>query len=503
MSTLDPRTPVLVGAGQTAVDGADASAGPVSMPGLMAEAARAAIADTGIGADQFREPIGLVGVADCLTWRPSDPGRALGAMLGVDPAETVATYTSGTSPLDLLADACQRIQHGAVDTALLAGGEAVRALQRGTLDNGDLDEDGPAPTRMLGTDRHPHHPAEEAADIRAPIQFYPLFENALRASSSRNIDDHLAWIARLWARFAEVAKTNPHAWNTAAPSAEVIASDAGGNRMVAFPYRKLTTANISVNQAAAVLLCSAGAAERAGIPRENWVFVHGTAAGNDHWFVGQRHELHRSPAINAIGRALLGHAGIGVAEIAYRDLYSCFPSAVQITAAELGIDLDDPHRPPTVTGGLTFAGGPGSNYVMHSLATLLHRLREDPAATGLATATGWYLTKHAATLLSATAPSNGYRHQDVQDTVDALPAREIAEDYEGTGTVESYTVTYDRSGEPATGHLSCLLDDGRRALGKTEDPATIAQLLERDPVGATVELPSCTFAASTVSGSRS
>ena len=50
------------------------------------------------------------------------------------------------------------------------------------------------------------------------------------------------------------------------------------------------------------------------------------------------------------------------------DLYSCFPSVVQIAAAELGLPVDDPARPLTVTGGLTFGGGPGNNYGTHAVA---------------------------------------------------------------------------------------------------------------------------------------
>ncbi|MBA0124480.1 hypothetical protein H0B56_02875 [Haloechinothrix sp. YIM 98757] len=490
MSTLDPTTPVLVGAGQV---GATDATGTISIPDLISSAARDALADTGAGTDGLRDDIQLVGVADCLTWRPSDPGRELADELGAKPRETVTTRASGTSPLDLLADACQQIRDGEVDTALLAGCEAVRALQQGQIDNGQVTEDGPGPTRTLGSDKHANHPAEEAAELRLPVHFYPLFENALRAAAGRDVEDHQRWIARLWARFAEVATTNPHAWNTAGTSAEEIA-DPANNRMVAFPYRKLTIANIYVNQASAVVLCSAAAAERAGIPRENWVFVHGTAAANDHWYVGNRAELHRSPAIRAIGRALLGHTGMTVDDIAYRDIYSCFPSAVQVAATELGIELEEPHPAPTVTGGLTFAGGPGSNYVMHSLATLHERLRADPGASGLATATGWYLTKHAAVVLSAREPRERYAHHDVQAEVDALPAREIAEDYTGRAVVETYTVSYDRSGEPNIGHLVCLLDDGRRAFAMTQDPGTIAALLERDPIGSRVDLPECTLA---------
>src|SRR5207248_8140674 len=134
-----------------------------------------------------------------------------------------------------------------------------------------------------------------------PAQFYPLCENAIRAGAGRDTERHRDWLGRLWSRFAEVARTNPHAWLTEPQS---IVDTSAANRPVAFPYPKLMTANLNVDQAAAVLVCSAGEARQAGIPYDRWVFVHGTAAADDHWFVGERAALRRCPAVNRIGRAL-------------------------------------------------------------------------------------------------------------------------------------------------------------------------------------------------------
>ena len=99
---------------------------------------------------------------------------------------------------------------------------------------------------------------------------------------------------------------------------------------------------------------------------------------HDTYAITERHELHRSPAIRIAGARALELAGLGIDDIDYVDLYSCFPSAVQVAAAELGLSVDDPARPLTVTGGLTFAGGPWSNYVMHSIATMAELLVANP-----------------------------------------------------------------------------------------------------------------------------
>src|SRR5581483_1579723 len=152
-----------------------------------------------------------------------------------------------------------------------------------------------------------------------------------------------------------------------------------GNRPVSLPYRKLLTANLQVDQATAVIMCSAGAAQANGVPRDRWVFAHASAYASDEWFMTERAQLAASPAINAAGHAALEHAGRAVDDVAYIDLYSCFPSAVQIAAAELGVTSTE-DRPLTVTGGLTFAGGPGNNYAGHSVATAIRKLRDDPDA---------------------------------------------------------------------------------------------------------------------------
>ena len=48
-------------------------------------------------------------------------------------------------------------------------------------------------------------------------------------------------------------------------------------------------------------------------------------------------------------------AGVDVGDVAEADLYSCFPSAVQAFVEALGLDEA---RALTVTGGMSFAGGP-------------------------------------------------------------------------------------------------------------------------------------------------
>ncbi|WP_205699608.1 hypothetical protein [Conexibacter sp. SYSU D00693] len=487
---MDPRTPVLVGAGQvTHRPGDDGSPSPLE---LMVRAARAAEEDAGVPGLLVKA--GSVAVVDLFSWLVPDPAALLASELGIAPRESVRAVRGGTGPIALLGDLCAKIAAGDLDVALLAGGEVVttfmKAASRGEDPGWPTQPEGTAPTREVGEDRAPNHPAEEAAGLLAPIFFYPLFEQAVRGAEGRGVDEHQAWLGELWARFAAVARDNPHAWTRDAPTDPAAISRPGpGNRLVSAPYTKLLNANIQVDQGAALVLCSAQAAQDAGVPRERWVFVHGTAGAHDHWHVAQRHELHRSPAIAACAAALREHTGTDPAQADLLDLYSCFPSAVQIGAGELGIDLGTDERAPTVTGGLTFAGGPANDYCTHAIASLATRLREaGDGATGLATGVGWYLTKHALATFGTAPPPTPFADLHPQDVVDVQPSREVVQGEAARGPVETYTALYDRDGTPTLGIVATVLEDGRRALGRSEDGATVADLVGGDPLGREVSV---------------
>jgi acetyl-CoA C-acetyltransferase len=237
-----------------------------------------------------------------------------------------------------------------------------------------------------------------------------------------------------------------------------------------------------------VLLCSVGMAVRMGVPRDNWVFLHAGTEAHDSYDIGARENLHRSPAIREAGAELLRLGGTAIGDIEHVDLYSCFPSAVQVAAGELGLDVQDPARPLTVTGGLTFAGGPWNNYSTHAIATMATLLRRDPGSTGLVTANGGYLTKHAMGLYSTQPPAQAFRRADVQHRVDAHPARRSLMEYEGVASVETWTVVFDRAGAPQCGMASVLTADGARAFASTSEASSMTAMIDEDVHNAKVSV---------------
>ena len=194
------------------------------------------------------------------------------------------------------------------------------------------------PDEMIGDDLVLWHDAEVARGIRMPIQMYPIFDIALRAALGESVDAHLRRISELWAGFSAVAAGNPNAWIRERKSAEEIRTPGPENRPVSFPYPMLMNSNSRVDMGAALVLTHEEMARKLGVPREKWVYPHAATDAHDHLFVSERDELHRSPAIRIAGGRALELAGVEPKDLAYRDLYSCFPSAVQVSARELGLD---------------------------------------------------------------------------------------------------------------------------------------------------------------------
>lgn len=478
---LDPTTPVIVGVGQI-VQREPGTDDPVT---LSVRALREAATDSGAGEALLRDADAVYAVAS-ISWSYRDQAALVAAALGADPAETVQSSPFGGDGGQLLVNAAaQAIADGEANIVLLTGAEAGASLaaaqQAGTNLHWPVQDSGVKPTRQLGVDRAGHTPTESAVGLGAPIFMYALMESAMRGKLGEDPEQHQKTIGELWSRFSAVAAENPYAWQPEKLTAEQIATPSVDNRMVSTPYTKLLCANLQVDLASGLIMCSAAAAEAAGIPQDKWIFLHAGASGHDEWFVSERTSLAASPAIHTLGSAALHHAGLTIDDVAYVDLYSCFPAAVQIAASELRLPIDDPARPLTVTGGLTFGGGPGNNYGGHGIATLVQRLRTAPSAYGLSTSLGWYSTKHALGIYSATPPAQPYRH--LQPIVENPPARPVLTGYTGPAMLEAYTVPVNQDGTAEAGILSTLTPDGARVLLRTTQPDIITALTEDDPLG--------------------
>lgn len=480
---VDPRTPVLIGYGQVNQRQSSPDTEPVD---LMAAAAREAADERVLAA------IDSIRVVNLLSARYRDPGLLLGQRIGADRPATRYSGVGGNVPQTLVNQACLDIQHGRAEVVLVAGAETWRTRMQLRAEGRKLGwthQDESVPIAEGGDEHVPMAgPAEQRIALDRPAYVYPMFEQALRISTGESIDEHRRRIGELWARFNAVAVDNPHAWIRKRLAAEEIWRPSPANRMISWPYTKLMNSNNMVDQGAALVLTSAQAATRLQIPAERWVYPYAGTDAHDTYAISERAELHRSPAIRIGGERALTLAGLNVDDVDYVDLYSCFPSAVQIAAAELGLPVDDPSRPLTVTGGLTFAGGPWSNYVTHSIATMAELLVANPGRRGLITANGGYLTKHSFGVYGTEPPSSEFRWEDVQCEVDREPIRQAVVEWGGVGTVESWTTPFDRDGRPEKAFLAVRTPDESRTLALIADAASAEATVCDDIAGAKVEV---------------
>ena len=482
------ETPVLVGVAQINQRTEDLRdrKEPVE---LMIDACRAAGEDA--GCPQLASQASSIRVIRGY-WLYQNPAQAVGEALGNSTVETAITPFGGNFVQTVLNRSALDIQAGVHEAILITGAECghTRARLRRAGAKPDWRSIDGTPDLHIGQDVPMSHPAELARDIDRPIRMYPIMETARRHYLGEAVDAHLARISQLWASFSAVAADNPHAWLREAKSADEIRLPSAVNRPVSFPYPKFMNSNSNVDQGAALLLCSERKARAMGIPQEKWVYPWAGTDAHDHYLVSNRDNLHSSPAIRLAARRALEWAEWQPSELDHVDLYSCFPIAVQVAASEIGLDGADGSNgklPLTVTGGLTFAGGPLNNYVMHSIARMAEVLRASPGDKGLVSANGGYLTKHAIGLYCTEPPPRPFRHQEPQAEVDALPTRDVVADHQGRATVEGYAVMYGAEG-PEVAHIAARLDGGERTWANCRDADTLTAMTEQEFCGRPVTL---------------
>jgi acetyl-CoA C-acetyltransferase len=476
--TIDPRTPVVVGVAQ-AIQKPDDLSQALEAVAMMEQAVRDAAADA--GAPGLLAKLDHVGVVQG-AWKYSDPARLIADGVGAPGARTSVSANGGNTPQSYLNALATRISTGEMSCAVFVGAETIwsrRRQRRSEMTVPYTKQAAVEPDERFGADVLMQTDFEQERGMEMPIHFYPLFDSAIRHARGETIAQHRDRLARLWQTFNQKAVENEFAWSRTPMTAAEIRDASPTNRMVGFPYTKAMNSNWDLDQAAAVLLCSAEVAEAAGVPRDKWVFPWAGTDAHDTYAVSNRRDLHSSPAIIEAGKKLFSLAGVGPDDVDHIDLYSCFPSAVQVGAESMGFSED---RQLTQTGGLTFAGGPLNNYVTHSIATMIDVLRSDAGSVGLVSANGGFLTKHAIGLYSTEPSAAGYQAADVQDLVDQVPVTPVAEDHTGAVTVEAYTVMHNADG-PETGLCALLTADGARTWGRVTDVAAATAMTTEEAIG--------------------
>jgi len=490
MTAIDPRTPCLIGVAQRTVRPEN---GPAPEPLLLWEdTCRAAADDALPGAgDRVLAAAGSLQIVYCMSWPYDLPVDRLADALGIEPKHRLYSGIGGTTPQVLVQDAAVAILSGEVDLAVITGAEALDTKRRAKKAGERLAWSHRAAEPAPFPFEAPFHPAEIAHSVFQAWLTFPVFDIARRARLGVDPAPYLDGLGELMSPFSEVAATNPHAWFPERRSAVELSTPTLENRMVGYPYTKQMVSIMDVDMAATVILASHAKADELGVPPERRVYLRGWCYATDPTYLAEHPDLSASPAMAAASAEALRRAGAAIDEVAHLDLYSCFASSVHLACDALGLATDD-HRGFTVTGGLPFSGGAGSNYMLHSIAAMAEVLRDDAGSLGLVTGVGMHMTKHVFGLYSTAPPPSGCVERPdaagVQAQLDATPPSAIADRHEGPATVASYTVAHARGGAPEWGLVIADVADGRRAYGRVEESTLLTELEATEWVGQTIDL---------------
>ena len=484
---VDPHQPVLVGVGACTQREEDFALAREPID-LMIEAVRRAGADAGgvhplAGVQRIAVPKGR--------WRYRNPAGEIARSIGADVAISVLASV-GVLQQSLIGDACSRIAAGEIDSALVVGADAGYRMLSAKIAGQRATErqQNDAPDLSLEPEEELLHPAELHAGIRMPIALYAIIESAWRARQGLPLDTHRQNLGTMLQRFSKIAAENPSAWRRKAASAHEISEASERNPMHAFPYTRLHCASWNVDQAGALLLCSARKAQQLGIARAKWVFPLASTESNHMVAVSARADLAGCPGARLAGQAALEAAGLGAEDIDLVDLYSCFPVAVEAYAHELGLSLA---RDLTVTGGMPFAGGPFNNYVLQATCRMAELIREGHGRTGLVSSVSGILTKQGFGVWSSAPSAAGFVYRDVSaETARQQARKEVVETFHGHAAVAGYTVLHDKGVAPSALVLADT-QDGRRALARSADPALIHRMQTSECCGAAVQIEAGTF----------
>ena len=477
------RIPVIVGVGQIndLPLTPDAGLDPIQ---LMTAALQEAESDA---RGDWLKDLDVLSVVDQMSFRSLNPVlHALTQAIGANPSHRFqTTVPMGDSPIMLLNEAANRIASGESKIAAVVGAEALRtAAQRAAAAKG-----GSAADHNAIRARHDDRPLsyKQRYGLAAPVDVYPLYENATRAAWHQSLSEGQAESGEIWSLFSQVAAENPGAWIQSPKTVEEIVTATANNRPIAFPYTKFMVANSSVNQGAGFIVTSLAMARARGVPEDKIIYVGmGAAAHEADDFLARDSYTHSAGMRVSLEETLRLNA-LTIADIDFAELYSCFPCVPKMARRIIGWPAD---RPATVFGGLTFGGGPIGNYMSHAVVSMVLKLRRE-GKTGLLFANGGFATHNHSILVSnqPIAAAHFPQNFDYQAQADALRGAipPLDEDYAGAGIIETYTVFYDRTGAPRHGVVVARNTAGARFLAKVagDDASGIALLSDGrvEPVG--------------------
>ncbi|MHA1727605.1 MAG: hypothetical protein ACTSWY_02600 [Promethearchaeota archaeon] len=441
---------------------------PLDSLSLMVKTCQKAIEDT--GTKRIADFIDAIYMVNLDTFTYKDAPGDLAKRLKIKPKEKVYLPNGGQSPQMLVNRAAKSITAGKHRCILITGGEASYSINKTFK--------GVPPDYWPKKEEPEYMDGEKWAISESIIKYqlyfpttaYAIIETALRAKSGRNIEEHRAYMGKLFERFSKIASENPYSWTQKSFTAEEITTPSAKNRLIVHPYTKHMCANNFVDQAGTILITSEEIAESLNINRKQRINIMGGATFNNIGEIYRRPRLYDSPAIREGTRLSLEQAGLKLSDIDKFDLYSCFPSIVEVFLNELGIKDDDP-RDLTLTGGLPFFGTPLSNYSLHAIINTVELIRANASLKVMIIANGGYNSKQSVGIYGTKPGREQWGVRDdskIQESILEKVLPEPVEKANGILIIDGYTVIYGRTGRPNRGIIIGTLENGSRCVANVK-----------------------------------
>lgn len=472
MRNFDATAPVIIGVGEAS---RKTVSGEWPAPRDLAGAAiKVALADTGhatsvaaaidtIAAIRTFEDSGV----SLGTGSPDNAPEAFGAAGGISAPRLIYADVGGQSPQAMLSELAGDIRRGDIEMAVLVAAEATGTAKRARKAGVTLDWSLPSETPF--DNRLSSFPILSRSEIRHGIismpLAYSLIENARRVAKGLDGGAYAREMAELWSAFSAKSETRIHAQFPGYRSPEDMLGDGNANYPLTDIYRRWHVAQDAVDLGAAVILTSAGKAREMGIAQDKWVWLAGAAEASEPP-LSERVVIHRSAALDFAIPAALDQAGLSPSDLGPVDIYSCFPCAV-FAAVDSMQDAGRAMGDYTLTGGLTFFGGPGNGYAMYNIAAMVDALRQDGSKPALVTANGGVMSKQAVGIYTAAQPETAWSGEVAKGYAPTPIA--LNEAPQGMATVLSFVRPAGKDGfGPAT--LLLEMENGTRALAVMDNP---------------------------------
>lgn len=419
--------------------------------------------------DEIRIPKGF--------WTYRDPGKWIAKYNNFKKRPITYVSKIGILQQSLINEAIKKIQEGEIKASLIIGGEARYKMIQALKNNLEFHETKLVnnPDFYLKADSELHLKEEVNALGYMAVGYYAMIENAARNFHNIDINEHKKELSQLYSEFSKLASKNTNAWSNKTYSAKTIATVSKDNTYQAFPYNKLHCTSWNVNQASALILCNEDIADKLNIPQNKRIYPLISSENNHMIPLLQRSNFYQPLGMQLAANAILDFLKINNLHIDLFDLYSCFPIAIKMFARSLGITTNHTN---TITGGMSFAGGPLNHYLLNSTAQMAQKLRNTNNSIGLITGVSGVMSKQSFSLWSKQKLID-FSHIDISEDSKLLdrPVAISKKSY-GIATIISYTVILKRNNQKQV--IIYADDEDKKRIVLTSCDSVLVKKMESD-----------------------